>query len=88
MSAPRSWSVESSIGAVVVLGFSIGLTLIVRLRGTVMSNWNAASFFTNLTVLNGRCAVSYGWPIICVSVAAIFAWSNSGAFDFLAGSTR
>ena len=57
-------------------------------RGTWTSNWNAASFFTNLTVVNGRCCASYGSRVMEVSVAAILAWSNSGALLFFIGSTR
>ena len=42
-------------------------------RGTETSNSKTESFFANLMFENGRCWASYGWRVIEVSAAAIFA---------------
>ena len=49
------------------------IELMFAVAGTWKLNSNAASFFTNLTVLNGRFCASYGMRVIEVSAAAIFA---------------
>ena len=63
---------------------------IVASFGTSTSNRIAASLFTHFIVAGwiGRCWESYGMRVMPVSIAAIFALSQSGVLVRLTGSTR
>ena len=47
----------------------------------------AVSLSTHSSFCTGRCCESYGMRVIFVSIAAIFALSNSGTRVFFTGST-